>query len=149
MSRYATPELRQTAQQVMADLRDSVSIIWDGTVPDANAKPADRAERLRRAFADNADSETTVQAIASAMKGSPFTGPADPRLPAIRLALNDSNARVRLAAGYAMLGSNPGSADDINAAIKVLEDLRANGPQPAYKSDACALLFKWNSEHDR
>lgn len=128
------------AENVMSDLRDSVNLMWDDTVPDRVSTVAMQAESIEKALADGTKTEATIETIFAATKESRLIGLDDPRLPLLKVALNDSNERVRLAAARALVSIAGNTSVDISAAKRTLEQLSQSGSRQAYKRDALATL---------
>lgn len=137
--RKGTP-LGTRAESVMADLRDSVNLMWDETVPDRVSTAAMQAQSIEKALADGTKTEATIETIFAATKDSRLIGLDDPRLPLLKVALNDSNERVRLAAARAMVSIARNTSVDMSGARRTLEQLSQNGSRQAYKRDAQATL---------
>lgn len=132
--------LGDQALSVLADLRDSVNVVWQDTAADHTTTPADRSSNLRSVLGDNKDTQITVEAIMASVKGMPITGRDDPRLAMLQIALNDSNPRVRLAASYVLLQGADPSTFDLSAVRKSLEEMRDHGGQAGYRRDAVEQL---------
>jgi|AGTN01.1.fsa_nt_gi HEAT repeat. len=128
------------AEVVMADLRDSVNLMWDETVPDRVSTAAMQAQSIEKALTDGTKTEATIETIFAATKDSRLIGLDDPRLPLLKVALNDSNERVRLAAARALVSIAGNNNVDMTGARRTLEQVSQSGSRPAYRRDAQATL---------
>lgn len=143
MARSRFQSVKDAATAALVELRDSVSLMWDQTVTDQSATPAQRADRLRLALADTNNGERTVQDIFSAYKGHRISDAKDPGIAHLQVAMQDTNERVRLAAAKVLIDSqlpnnNPAKAK----AIQVLADLVFTSSTKGYRTDAFAELGK-------
>lgn len=128
------------AESVMSDLRDSVSLMWNETIPDRVSTPAMQAQTIERALADGTKTDATIEAIFAATKDSRLIGLDDPRLPLLKVALNDSNERVRLAAARALVSIASNTSVDMVGVRMTLEQISQDGSRAAYKRDAKAAI---------
>ncbi|MBA3855557.1 MAG: hypothetical protein C0507_01490 [Cyanobacteria bacterium PR.3.49] len=142
------PGVRADAERMLADLRDSVSLMWRNTTPDLRTPSEDRAQALKKALqiTQSGDKqtgkniETTVQEIFNATAGLDLK-PGDPCLNYLSLAMNEQAERVRLAAAMVVAQSKlDASNPEKQKAIGVLQQLAANGSKAGYKKDAAELL---------
>lgn len=128
------------AENIMSDLRDSVNLMWNETVPDRVSTPTMQAQAIEKSLADATKTDATIETIFAATKDSHLIGLDDPRLPLLKVALNDSNERVRLAAARALVSIACNTSVDMSGARRTLEQLSQNGSRPAYKRDAQSTL---------
>ena len=142
------PGVRADAERMLADLRDSVSLMWRNTAPDLRTPSEERAQALKKALQvtqtgdkrTGKNVESTVQEIFNATAGLDLK-PGDPCLNYLSLAMNEQTERVRLAAAMVVAQSKLDARDpEKQKAIEVLQQLAANGSKAGYKKDAAELL---------
>lgn len=141
--------VKADAAKMLADLRDSVSLMWNNTQPDRTTSSADRAQALKTALDTTQKQgekktektvETTVQQIFNATAGLDLRA-GDPCLNYLALAMNEKTERVRLAAAMVVAQSKLDPSDPVKQkAINVLVDISINGSRDGYKKDAAELL---------
>ncbi len=135
--------VKRQAAATLTEMRDSVAMMWNETLPDQTSDAATRATKLRTALEDKKNAEKSVQEIFNAYKGYDLSDAKDPGLPHLQVALNDNNERVRLAAAKILMDSKLPNNNPVKAkAIQALADLIVTGSALGYRSGAFAELSK-------
>lgn len=145
----AKPAVKAQAAQMLAEMRDSVSLMWKNTEPDLRTGAEERAQALKKALETTQvqgekktekNVETTVQQIFNATSGHELK-PGDPTLNYLSLAMSEKTERVKLAAAMVVAQSKLDVADPVKQkAIKVLADMAVSGSREGYRKDAIELL---------
>ncbi|MBX9670654.1 MAG: hypothetical protein K2X93_23830 [Candidatus Obscuribacterales bacterium] len=150
------PEICAQAGQIVNDLRDSVTLMWEETPIDKNANGQRRADRInqilkgtKKDHGPEASAEKVIQELFNSYKGYEMNGANDPGVFALQFAMTSDNQRVQLAAAKALmestiLTSNKFSLNQpmFERACQILNDLAIHGKREGYKSDALQLLEK-------
>jgi hypothetical protein len=135
------PSVAKQAAEIMDTWQHSVQMVWDDTTVWQAATPEQRANRLKQALADGNDSEQTVQEMFAAYKGYKIANAADPAMPFLQMALNDSNERTRLAAAKILAQSSLASSDSVRRkAQEVLHAMAKDSKVARYRQEAIAEL---------
>lgn len=135
--------VKRQAAQSLAEMRDSVSLMWNETIPDQTSDAVARATKLKAGLEDKKNAEKSVQEIFNAYKGYDLSDAKDPGLPHLLVALNDNNDRVRLAAAKILMDSKlPNNNPVKTKAIQSLANLVVTGTAFGYRKDAFAELSK-------
>ena len=121
-------------------MRDSVVQVWRDTVQDNTTTAAQRALNIEKALEDGNDAQVVIDAIFAAVKNLHTRDAQDPRFNMLRLAMNSTNERVRLAAAGSMIELGLHAGIDLSSALAVLQTIEKDSAVAGLKRDARIYL---------
>ncbi|MEZ4486928.1 MAG: HEAT repeat domain-containing protein [Cyanobacteriota/Melainabacteria group bacterium] len=128
--------LGREAEDALHKMRDSVIQVWRDTAQDTTTTAAQRALNIEKALEDGNDAQVVIDAIFSAVKNQHTRDAQDPRFNMLRLAMNSTNERVRLAAAGSMIELGSYAGIDLSPALAVLQSIEKDSAVAGLKKDA-------------
>ncbi|HMP54587.1 MAG TPA: hypothetical protein PKD05_23770, partial [Candidatus Melainabacteria bacterium] len=128
--------LGREAEEALHKMRDSVIQIWRDTAQDDTTTAAQRALNIEKALEDGNNAQVVIDAIFAAVKNQHTRDAKDPRFNMLRLAMNSSNERVRLAAAGSMIELGSHAGIDLSSALSVLQNIEKDSAVAGLKKDA-------------
>lgn len=128
--------LGREAEDALQKMRDSVIQVWHDTAQDTTTTAAQRALNIEKALEDGNDAQVVIDAIFAAVKYQHTRDAQDPRFNMLRLAMNSTNERVRLAAAGSMIELGYHAGIDLSSALAVLQSIEKDSAVAGLKKDA-------------